>query len=559
MESKNNQKNKIYTYICYYCIEYTSNDLSDMIKHFKRKKKCRCNNICCSYEDANILSRRKYCFNFDNTNLMTSDYLFIIQRYHEPVNYIESDFRTNYKYINQQKESENKKNHEEKEKEEKEEKEKEEKEKEEKEEKNNELINLSFVNDEVNSSKDLHFKPNYINDFNSQYNGITNILKNILSNNTINESLIENIIQQSFNEPKKLLNNYDSKDYNNDDIDDLHELPEILTLDILNKNINNPSFFTKMIDKHGSDIIPLDINNNLCKSKYENVSAYNLRTKKFFCNHCKADYAFISTLRSHYRKDICSKRKKVFDTMTRVNKSSDEIVKKEELKNAMYKTFVNNNHLTNINNIQNNNNANNNTNNNTYHLDIKDFIHDRYDLSHINEKFYEQKDFFLFHNFLRAIMENEKNHNIFFSGNDAIIYSDKELNRMSSDKAGFMILDKLSQSADQLLLYQTEETRKCFDFIQNYYRIVKGQYKHDTISKIYDIDKKQFVYTSNSRDFRSRDTHLCKIISTLNECKNNTRERMMINLDQINEIQLLNPSIEDFASAKMRYRDLRDK
>ena len=34
---------------------------------------------------------------------------------------------------------------------------------------------------------------------------------------------------------------------------------------------------------------------------------------------------------------------------------------------------------------------------------------------------------------------------------------------------------------------------------------------------------------------------------------------MAISINEINNIPLINPNIEDFASVKMRYRDLKDK
>ena len=89
---------------------------------------------------------------------------------------------------------------------------------------------------------------------------------------------------------------------------------------------------------------------------------------------------------------------------------------------------------------------------------------------HIKDEYYLQKDFFLYHNLLRAIMENKNNHNIFFSNNEAIIYTDNELNKMSYDKAGYLVLDKLSQSFDQIFYNNNEETQDNYKFIQKYYR-----------------------------------------------------------------------------------------
>ncbi len=130
---------------------------------------------------------------------------------------------------------------------------------------------------------------------------------------------------------------------------------------------------------------------------------------------------------------------------------------------------------------------------------------------------------------------------------------------MSYDKAGYFILDKLSQSFDQIFYRNDKETQEHYKFIQKYYYLVKGQYINDTIFKDYDVNEQKFIYTSNSRLFRSRDKYLAKMISTLNPIKNEVRERMSVSLDQINDIPMINPNIENYASIKMRYRDLKNK
>ncbi len=189
---------------------------------------------------------------------------------------------------------------------------------------------------------------------------------------------------------------------------------------------------------------------------------------------------------------------------------------------------------------------------------MKDFVHESYDLTHIKDSFYQRKDFFIYSNFLQAIMENKKNQNIFFSENEAIIYSDNELNKMSSDKAGYLVLDKLSQSFNQLMYKQDDESREFYAFVTKYYSVLKGQYKHDTIFKDYDIDEKRFVYTSNSALFRSRDKYMAKIMTTVNKFNDGARENMNLHIQDIKNIPTINPNIEDYASVRMRYRDLRD-
>ncbi len=487
MKSKINEiKN---TYICHNCIDYVTTELSDMIRHFKRKNKCKCNYIF-SYDDATKLSRRKYQFNIDIKNLTRDDYIFIIKNYTDPINYIDSDYRTCYKKINNTNNNDT----------------------------NNNNTNNNDLNNNTTSIK--------IDDINS----ITN-LKDIMNYN------INDIVKLFKNYPLSQEMNLNKIDETNNDINNKSIIP------ISEKTLNN---------EYGTNIRPIDINTKLTKMKYYNVF-FNDDTQNYVCGTCKAEYTHLDSLKRHNKRNTCAKRKKILDISSNCNQMIDTIVKKEEEKNAIHNMFINQN------NIQNNNNKNSNTNNNTYHLDIKDFVHDRYDLSHIKNNFYEQKDFFLYHNFLRAIMENKRNQNIYFSNGEAVIYSDNELYKMNSDKAGYMILDKLSDSFDQLFYNQDEETRKCYEFIKKYYHVIKGHYKHDTIHKDYDVDERKFIYTASSNLFRSRDKYLGKMIGALNSYKNSARENMLINLDEINDIQMLNPSIEDFASTKMRYRDLRDK
>ncbi len=47
--------------------------------------------------------------------------------------------------------------------------------------------------------------------------------------------------------------------------------------------------------------------------------------------------------------------------------------------------------------------------------------------------------------------------------------------------------------------------------------------------------------------------------TTVNKFSNNIRENMKINGHDIKNVPKINPNIEDFASTRMRYRDLKDK
>ncbi len=416
-------------YICHYCVDYKTNNLGDLYRHYKRKTKCKCSTIYL-YEEAEKLSKnKKFNFTFDTKNLSKNDFIYII------THFIEKDNTINKNYM-----------------------------------------------------------------FNN------NIISNIENNNlTKNNYYIEN------------------KKNNNEN------------------NINEEEINEKEIDEED--------------------------TEPHMCLNCNKEFSSIYSLKRHYSNSNACKKNQELNKIRTIQKKYDLILKKnkEKEKDLMNQninnTFINNVHNNNVQNINNSNvqNNNNNTQNSTYNVSIRDFVNDSYDLSHINDSYYQKKDFFLYHNFLKMIMENKNNQNIFFSENEAIMYSDNELNKMSSDKAGYLILDKLSQSFDEFLYKQDSEAREYYKFITKYYHVVKGHYKHDTIFKEYDVDEQRFIYTANSNLFRSRDKYLSKMVTTLGKVRGSTLENMSVNIDELKDIPMLNPNIEDFASVKMRYRDLKDK
>lgn len=388
-------------YICHYCVDYKTESLSDMIKHYKRKKKCSCNTLH-TYEEAEELTKnRKYIFNFNTANLSRNDYLFIITHYNEKNNIINNDYQ-----------------------------------------------------------------------------------KSLLTQNNDLSTSIQN-------------------EYNN---------VGFIDNDIIDKSIEERTCM-------------------MCKQVFNNKS--NL------LRHLKNN------------KDTCKKKQLSNDLLKKMKEDSIKKIEKEKEAQAINNTYIG----TQNNNIQNNNNKQ----NNTYNFSMKDFAHEHYDLSHLNDDFYAKKDFFLYPVFLDAIMQNKKNHNIFFAENEAIVYTDNELSKMDSDKAGYLVLDKLNQSVEQLFYKNDQETQDYYSFIKKYYHVIRGHYKHDTISKDYDVDSRSFIYTSNSGMFRSRDRYLNKIVGSVNRVKNSTRENMNINFHEIKDIPKLNPNIEDYCSVRNRYRDLKDK
>ena len=381
-----------------------------------------------------------------------------------------------------------------------------------------------------------------ITHYNEQINEINSKFRN--NNNNTNISLKDNNLNQQVN----LINNPNIIDILNIINEYNNKNPENILLTNLDNNEINKN-----------NLVPVKIDGYRYKDMYTNIYQ-NVINNNYYCGNCNTEYANINSLRRHLISNACIKNQEASLIIKKNKEFCDKIIDKENKKQERFNQQINYNNC----NIQNNNNNNMDTHNSTYNLSIRDFVNDKYDLSHIKDDFYLQKDFFLYHNFLKAIMQNKNNQNIFFSNNnngigEAIIYTDNELNKMTSDKAGYMILEKLSQSFDEVCYKNDKDTENYFEFIKKYYHVVKGHYKHDTIGKEYDIDEKRFIYTANSRLFRSRDKYLNKMIKTLEPIKNNVRENMCISLDQINDIQMINPNIEDFSSVKMRYRDLKNK
>ncbi len=361
---------------------------------------------------------------------------------------------------------------------------------------------------------------------------------------------------------KKYKFNFDIKSLSKEDfiyiITHYNEDINIINTDFRNNNINKINNI-KQINETSENLIPVKIDGYLYENMFENIF-FNKLTNTYYCNKCIKEYSSLSSVRRHIIKGVCVKRQEINYIFDENNEKLNKIIKKEQEKQEIMNNQINYNNNNNYNNCNFlNNNNNNNTNNSTYNLNVKDFVHERYDISHIKDEYYLQKDFFLYHNLLKTIMQNKNNQNIFFSNNEAVIYTDNELNKMSSDKAGYMILEKLSQSFDEIFYKNDAETQKYYEFIQKYFRIMKGQYINDTIYKEYDIDEQKFIYTSNSRLFRSRDKYLAKMVTTLSPIKNDVRDHMSVSLDQINDIPMINPNIENYVSEKMRYRDLKNK
>lgn len=283
----------------------------------------------------------------------------------------------------------------------------------------------------------------------------------------------------------------------------------------------------------------------------------NESERKFICNLCETTFTTKYNLKKHMANVNVCKSKKEYNLF---KKQNEEAIKMKlfELQNQMIETNTNSQQNIQNNNIQNiqNNIQNNSTSKNNFKVSLRDFITENYDLTHIDDSYYLKKDFFLYTNFLDTIMLNEKNRNIYFTNDHAVFLNDNMLNKMTDEKAGFLILQKMARSFELFLNKQDDEAKKYYAFINEYYRIIQGQYRIDTLYKDYDIDDKKFVYIGDNHKFRARDRHLMKIKKILEKHDKNIRTNLVKYSDE-GEILKFEPNIEDFASKRSRYRDLK--
>ncbi len=320
---------------------------------------------------------------------------------------------------------------------------------------------------------------------------------------------------------------------------------------IINNYINIDNYISE--DFTNTNLI-LENNNQEYKIK-NNMELINIEEdgedNKFICYDCLTEYSSKRYLLNHMEnKSLCEYKRKY---NLYLKKAEEEKINKINNKQNI---LINNGNIIN-NNFQ--NNVQNNGDNGNLKIVVNDFMNEKYDLTHISDDFYKQKDFFTFNKFFEQIMLNKKNHNIYFidNNNSAIIYTEDELNKVSSEKIGYIILEKIEQAFNQMYYKQDDEAKEYYKFIHKYYHVIKGQYKHDTIYKIYDIDEMQFKYTTNSRCNRARDKNLGKIINIVNKYHSDTKN----NLSKINnnnqEILTIEPNIESFVSRRTRYKDLK--
>ena len=285
---------------------------------------------------------------------------------------------------------------------------------------------------------------------------------------------------------------------------------------------------------------------------------YDEKSGRYVCNMCNITYANKQTLKNHQR---TQKKCQMIQQDQRILEVSKQVALKVQNKRVaeatIMNTYITNNTLNNNNNITNNQN-----NTQNLKVEVRDFIKDRYDVSHINKKYCEDnKDFFIYDKFLDMVMMNDHNHNIFFTDDrkHAIVYTGKEFVLMKSDKAGYFVLGKLKDCIGEVVCVQKEEIKIQKPQIERYYHLVESQYLQDTTLRRYNVDTHQFYGDSMCINFRNRDEKLHGIIGKVSKHGSSIRDTLDADNIDVANMPVYDPPIPDYQSARNRNRDLKDK
>ena len=291
--------------------------------------------------------------------------------------------------------------------------------------------------------------------------------------------------------------------------------------------------------------------------------------KQFICTVCGYEFSSQQTLGRHLKTpSACEKKKKYYKN--RNSHHATNMIQDFQVHTTdgsqpqpVYNIQTQNNVQTNINSV---NNYNHNHIENTAKIEVKDFMHDIYDHTHLDYRDLSN-DFYVLNNFLALILQNKVNHNIFFPEDvkqGAIVYSRENLRKMPCEKAGFILLEKLYKTMENLVqnVVTSKEDIEKFSYMTRYYKKLMNKYRCDSTYREYDPEKKEFYSTPHGSQMRSRDEYLSDMLQIVKSINSEIKETLFshshCNTEGYAYIEL-NPSIEDFSSKRIRNRDLRAK
>jgi hypothetical protein len=215
------------------------------------------------------------------------------------------------------------------------------------------------------------------------------------------------------------------------------------------------------------------------------------------------------------------------------------------------------NNSVNIQNIQNIHN------NNITKVDIRDFLESNsYDHSHI-VAYDLDHDFYVLNKFLPLLMENDHNHNMFFDTENRCAYvstSNTKIRKLPSDKTGFMVIEKLKKTISNLICdtVSNADDRSRFEYMVRYYTKLSSKFRWDTVHRVYNHETQSFQPSGSAHLLRTRDVLLAEIVEAVNLHEDEIRQKLNVNTSSPQQQYIdINPCIEDFASTRVRYRDLK--
>jgi hypothetical protein len=286
-----------------------------------------------------------------------------------------------------------------------------------------------------------------------------------------------------------------------------------------NDNINIIDNLSQISNKIEKNIINGSQNINI-----DEYIVYIDNKKHYKCYKCKTIYKRRDSMISHiFNIELCNKNK-LINLQIHNSFNENKEISKNELKKDDKETNIQIQNIQN-NNVQNVQNVNNNLSQNNYNFELKDFVENNYSHSHIPRNAIQNKDFYLHKNFLNLIMENDENKNIYFDGKYAFIYTDGGLKRIQSDKAGYLVLEKLDKAIISYVYSNPQSLKEDFSYVDKYYSVMKNKYVFDTIHKPYNIETKKFDYCE-TKNIRTRDKCLSEITQICNLHKDKTKEIM---------------------------------
>ena len=191
---------------------------------------------------------------------------------------------------------------------------------------------------------------------------------------------------------------------------------------------------------------------------------------------------------------------------------------------------------------------------------VKDFINDDYAYDHIPRSVIDHKDFFLPKNFLKHILMNDKNKNIYFENKYAFMYTNGRISRIPTDKAAYLILEKLKIAIELFIRTKglTKADPERSKKIERYLEVNVWKYMNDTTYKKYNIDTDEYEHIQ-FLCIRLRDHIMSELSHVLNGERDEIIQLLSTIVPDMDDIDTsYSIHIEDYISTRLRNKPLKD-